>query len=243
MFDKLVEKLLGKQQAKRQTVAQRYRAAIVAAADGKGDEKEIESALTAAGKTVEQFRDDVQLYVKRRAAAETVAKAKAAPAEREKLAQVIRDAEIVHQAAVAAADAKANEIIVPARWRMAQLDQIEAEARTAERFLHQTASDKQSESSVEVAELRQQIAGMRQREIVACDFANRTANVLNNHKTKMQQIGGGPMWGELQREFRELTQSYEDAAAKHQKLIDERQAIERQLESIAAETQHAALTP
>jgi hypothetical protein len=167
------DRLLGKEKARRQTVEEKWQALVRALADG--DEPatgNVEQTLQLASRTVGELRAAVDRLGRRRQAHAALVKARAVPAERERLRQLLAAADAALEAAVRAARGQHADARGPLEARGRELDALERAGADGLRVLEETAAPRPEEVEARLAEKRAELEAARLRQGAALHAAN-----------------------------------------------------------------------
>jgi transcriptional regulator of heat shock response len=250
MLEKLWATLTGKQQAEEKKLQQIWATIVgLLALQAAGQlpkgakaptEAEIEQVLAQTSRTVADMAAAVERLVNRKKWRAAWDRGRAVGLEREKASAAVRKLEIDYDSAVKAMQEKLFKDVLPHHERIAQLDLWAREAEQAHGLLKETVDAKRAELAAEVSGLQEKLTQLRQEEKAAHTVANNAFASVKASAEKMQQIRGGPSWGDLQDAHKQLLKAHENADAEAEKLSAERRTIEQQIAAI--EHQHA-ITP
>jgi hypothetical protein len=173
-------KLAGRQQSREKGLAERWRSAIVAIADGKPPkEEETDKLLSETGKSVAELQQAVERFQRRRQARAVVDRGKKIPAEYQQVQTALAIAQSEYEAAVAAADRKFEETYAPLVLKLDGLKRAEQEAIQAYRLLVDTAEDQSA--SKEAGEMHKRLVDLRPR-------INRLENQIIDAPRQIRQL-------------------------------------------------------
>jgi hypothetical protein len=156
-----LDRLIGRQRRREQSLDERWRKAVAAIASGKAPpEEQVEALLAEANRTVEDLRAAVERFSRRQAAKDAVERGRLAEAEKQRVHSQLLDAEQAHAAALDAAAAKFRQVAGPLQERLASLEQLRREGVAAEALLREGA-DAEAVAAVAAAQEKLQAARVR----------------------------------------------------------------------------------